>query len=541
MHQVRQTDDSIQSGLVLALVANMRSQPAARSVRLVETHISWVLLAGHYAYKIKKAINLGFLDFSSLKARHYYCEEEIRLNRRLAPGIYLDVISIGGSAENPVLGAQPAIEYAVRMRRFAVSRQLDRLVASNKLLPQHIDGLAATIARFHLGLPAAEASSSFGTADAVRLAAEQNFEHLQLLLTEHADLDRLKSLRRASDSEYAACRSLFGLRLKQGYVRECHGDLHLGNIVLIDEQAVPFDGIEFNPALRWIDAMSEVAFTVMDLLHHQRAALAYRFLNAYLEATGDYDGIAVLRFYLVYRAMVRAKVSAIRAAQPSLSQRAAVVARADCRAYFELTARCFALKQAALIITHGLPGSGKTTFSQIALERLQAIRLRSDVERKRLFGLKPLADSRVSVGIDLYSAAITQRTYARLRELAHELLLAGYTVIVDAAFLHQDERELFRQLADELSVPFVIASMQASAETLRARIMQRHQAANDASEADVAVLEKLQLAEQPLSLKERGYAAEFINEDAGIVADSVGWSRLYRLLGSTISDVPGQT
>lgn len=530
MHQERQTDDSIQSSLVLALVENLRSQAAAKSVRMVETHISWVLLAGHYAYKIKKSVDLGFLDFSGLEARHYYCEEEIRLNRRLAPRIYLDVIAIGGSAENPVLGAQPALEYAVRMRRFAASKQLDRLVASNKILPQHIDSLAATIARFHLSLPAAEASSSFGNADAVRLAAEQNFEHLQLLLTEHADLDRLKSLRRASNSEYTGCRSLFGQRLKQGYVRECHGDLHLGNIVLIDEQPVPFDGIEFNPALRWIDVMSEVAFTVMDLLHHQRAALAYRFLNAYVEATGDYAGIRVLRFYMAYRAMVRAKVSAIRAAQSGQSHDATAKAWADCRGYIELAGRCCAAKQAVLIITHGLPGSGKTTFSQIALERLQAIRLRSDVERKRLFGLGSLADSRASIGIDLYSTDITQRTYAHLRELAHELLLAGMTVIVDAAFLKQDEREQFRQLAEELAVPFAIASLQASTGTLRARIMQRHRAANDASEADIAVLEKLQLAQQPLSPKERECTADFINEDAGIAADLAGWSSLARLL-----------
>jgi len=530
MHEAQQNEDAKQRRLVLALLENMRTQATVKSVRLLETHISWVLLAGHYAYKIKKAVNLGFLDFSSLEDRHYYCEEEIRLNSRLAPRIYLNVLSIGGSAENPVLDAQPAIEYAVRMRRFAASKQLDRLVASNKILPQHIDRLATTIARFHSSLPAAEVISSFGTADVVRLDAEQNFEQLKMLLAERADLDRLKSLRRASDSEYAACRSLFGQRLEQGYVRECHGDLHLGNIVLIDEQPTPFDGIEFNPALRWIDVMSEVAFTVMDLLHHQRIALAWRFLNAYVEATGDYAGMPVLRFYLAYRAMVRAKVSAIRAAQSGLSHRATAEAWAGCRGYLELAAHCFAAKQAALIITHGLPGSGKTTFSQIALERLQAIRLRSDVERKRLFGLSPLADSRASIGIDLYSAAITQRTYARLRELARELLMAGYTVIVDAAFLKQDERDHFSQLAEELSVPFAIASMHAGAETLRARITQRHRAASDASEADIAVLEKLQLAQQPLSPKERGYAADFINEDAGIAADSAGWSSLYKLL-----------
>ncbi len=526
-----------QSRLVRVLLDKLREQAPTKRARLIETHISWVLLAGRYAYKIKKAVDLGFLDFSSLQARLHYCEEEIRLNRRLAPKIYLDVIAIGGSAENPLLGAQPAIEYAVRMRRFAASKQLDRLAANNKILAKHIDSLAATIANFHRNLPAADANSSFGTADAVRLAAQQNFEQLQTLLTEPAGLGKLAALRRASDSEYAACLDMFGQglglfdqRLAQGFVRECHGDLHLGNIVLIDDQPTPFDGIEFNPALRWIDVMSEVAFTVMDLQYHQRVELASRFLNAYVEATGDYAGIPLLRFYIAYRAMVRAKVSAIRAAQSGLARRDAAEAWAGCRGYLELAADCLVRKQAALIITHGLPGSGKTTFAQIALERLHAIRLRSDVERKRLFGLDPLADSRQSTGLDLYSTDVTRRTYAHLRELARGLLLAGYTVIVDAAFLKQNERDDFSRLAHELSVPFVIASIHADTKTLRARIIQRHQAANDASEADIAVLEKLQLAHEPLSKKESVNTAVFVNEGGGIAGGSAGWHSLYQLL-----------
>ncbi len=537
MPDMTQAENASQSRLIKALLDKLGNQAPAKRVRLIETHISWVLLAGHYAYKVKKAVDLGFLDFSSLQARLHYCEEEIRLNQRLAPGIYLDVIAIGGSAENPLLGAQPAIEYAVRMRRFAVSKQLDRLVANNKILPQHIDSLAATIANFHRNLPAAKANSSFGTADTVLLAAQQNFEQLQTLLTEGADLEKLAAIRRASDSEYAVCLGmvgqglgLFDQRLAQGFVRECHGDLHLANIVLIDDQPTPFDGIEFNPALRWIDVMSEVAFGVMDLQYHRRADLASRFLNAYLEATGDYAGISLLRFYIAYRAMVRAKVSAIRAAQTGLSSHDATAAWADCHGYLELAAESLAHKQAALIITHGLPGSGKTTFAQIALERLQVIRLRSDVERKRLFGISPLADSRESTGIDLYSTDVTQRTYAHLRELARGMLLAGYTVIVDAAFLKQNERDDFSRLAHELSVPFVIASIQADTKTLRARIIQRHQAANDASEADIAVLEKLQLAQEPLTKKESATVTVFVNEGEAIAADSVGWHSLCQLL-----------
>lgn len=531
MDDMRTGVDAPKNSLVHVLAEKMRNLPGRGQVRLLETHISWVLLAGQFAYKIKKPVSLGFLDFSSLEARHYYCEEEIRLNRRLAPQLYLDVVPIGGTAENPLFNAHPALEYAVRMRRFSVSGQFDKLAGKGCLLPQHIDSLAAAIAQFHRSLPAADAGAGapYGTAEAVSQDALQSFAQLQALLGDRADLDSLAAIRRESDREFAACRSLFGQRLAQGFVRECHGDLHLGNIVLLDGQPVPFDGIEFNPALRWIDVMSEVAFTVMDLQHHRRADLAFRFLNAYLELTGDYAGIRLLRFYIACRAMVRAKVGAIRAAQPGLSSRAASGALAACRNYLQLAADCFARKVPVLIITHGLPGSGKSTFAQIALERLQAIRLRSDVERKRLFGLSLLADSRASAGIDLYSPEITRRTYARLNALARELLLAERTVIVDAAFISGEERDKFRRLAQELAVPFVIASICAGRETLHARIAQRQKAGNDASEADVAVMEKLQLAYEPLSPQEQGYVAEFNNEGAGIAADVAGWDKLHRL------------
>lgn len=541
MNHLLQTDNAKQSRLVRALKNCLRNQATAKNMRLIETHISWVLLAGRYAYKIKKAVDLGFLNFSSLEDRRYYCEEEIRLNQRLAPKIYLDVVSIGGSLDSPVLGGQPVVEYAVRMCRFPLLKQLDRLAANNRLLPQHIDRLAVTIAEFHNSLPGADQHASFGTAEAVRMAAEQNFEQLQRLLTAPDELESLTALRHASDSEYASCRALFGERLAQGFVRECHGDLHLGNIVLMGDQPTPFDGIEFNPSLRWIDVISEVAFTMMDLMYHQRGDLSYRFLNAYLEITGDYAGIRLLRFYMAYRAMVRAKVSAIRAAQPGLPPREITAARTACRAYLALAERCFVRSRPALIITHGLPGSGKSTFAQMALERLQAIRLRSDVERKRLYGLGPLADSRESVGIDLYSAEVTRLTYARLCGLARELLLGGNRVIVDAAFVTLKERKLFRQLAAELSVPLVIAATYASKDILRQRIIQRQRAANDASEADVAVLEKLQNVQQPLSVREQDITATFVNESAGMAGDKAGWARLYQLLGSKISDVPGQT
>ncbi len=555
-------NDTLQQRLITALRDPRRYPHAVKSVQVIETHISWALLAGHFAYKIKKALDLGFLDFTDLKTRRSCCEEELRLNRRTsdtllakpadcgrrcdaatpapecsappcrcrtAPDIYLDVVSIGGSPDAPKFGTQPAIEYAVRMRRFATSNLLDRLLVCGKLTPRHIDTLAATLARFHADIPVVDSDSPLGTCASIKAAMLQNFEQMLALLTDSADRKSIAALRLASEDEFDACKKIFKVRRAQGFVRECHGDLHLGNIVLVGDKPVLFDCIEFNPALRWIDVMDEVAFTVMDLQHRNHPQFAWRFLNAVLEANGDYAGLAVLRFYLSYRAAVRAKVCAIRAGQTDSSKRARANELEACRSYLALARRLLTPRKAALIITCGLPGSGKTTFSQFVLEQMGAIRIRSDVERKRLFGLSALQSSRSHAG-DIYGAQATARTYARLYQLARELLAAGFTVIVDGAFLKQEEREKFRELAKKMSVRFAIASLHAAGTTLRKRIRQR---SNDASEADVAVLEKLQAIHQHLSLDELAWSVNFTTEEAPDSKDnSINWNKLTTLLES---------
>jgi len=518
-----------QQQLVEALRAPGCYPHAAKNIRLVETHISWVLLAGRYAYKIKKAVDLGFLDFTGLAARRFYCGEEIRLNRRLAPQLYLDVVAVGGSPQRPLLGADPAIEYAVRMRRFASSKQMDRLLARGRVTPAHIDQLAASIAQFHMALPPVAPDSPFGTPAAIHAPALQNFEQLAPLL-DKADAARLEDLRSASEGEYAACVPLFEQRRQAGRIRECHGDLHLGNIVLLKDVPTPFDGIEFNAALRWIDVMNEVAFLVMDLLDRRRADLAFRFLNGYLELTGDYAGVGVLRFYLAYRATVRAKIGAMRARQPDARPQQVKNLLEASRGYLELAASCLARRCPALMITHGLPGCGKTTLAQTALERLQAIRIRSDVERKRLFGLAPLQPSGSAIGDGIYSAEATRRTYARLQELARNLLEAGFPVIVDATFLKQAEREQFRLLAQEMAVPFVILDVRAPDAILHSRIRERQEQAGDASEADLAVLQALQAAQEPLLARELAYALEFVNDgETGFALAEGVWEKLATL------------
>jgi uncharacterized protein len=519
-----------QQKLIAALLDPRRYPHAVKSVRLIETHISWVLLAGRYAYKIKKALDLGFLDYSSLDRRRFCCAEEVRLNRRLAPEIYLGAVPVGGSAERPEFGVEPAIEYAVRMRRFATANLMDRLLTRGRVTPQHIDELAAVVARFHSSLPAAGKNNTFGSAASIREESLQNFGQLQELLQSSTDREIAVELGTATAAEYAACAKTFEARRAQGWVRECHGDLHLGNIALIGNKPVPFDGIEFNPALRWLDVMDEAAFPVMDLLHRGHPELAWRFLNAYLEITGDYAGVAVLRFYLADRATVRAKVGAIRAQQPGITPRVATQELAGCRSYLALAADFLAKRRPALIITHGLPGSGKSTFAQTALQHYGAIRIRSDVERKRLFGLGALEHSRSGTGSGIYGTEATQRTYTRLHELAHGLLAAEFPVIVDAAFLKREEREQIRQLAQQTGVPFAIASMRAGLATLRTRITYRHEQAHDASEADLAVLEMLRTAQEPLVSDELDRTVEF-SEGTCRNTSAACWDRMEELLG----------
>ncbi|MGA8862522.1 MAG: AAA family ATPase [Gallionella sp.] len=515
-------DQMRQQQLVHALCARgyFPNQPKTK-----ETHISWVLLTGRDAYKIKKAVNLGFLDFSTLQARQFYCGEELRLNRRIAPELYLDVIAISGSPEQPELGREPAIEYAVHMRRFAEAGMMDRMLARGLVTPAHIDKLAAVIAGFHKALPPAAADSPYCATAEIANAAEQNFAALPQLLNAPDDLAMLETVRAASAREFAACEPLFRQRAAAGWVRECHGDLHLGNIVLLNDVPTPFDCIEFSAALRWIDVISEIGFTVMDLLRRRQPQLAWRLLNAYLEITGDFSGVGVLRFYLGYRAMVRAKIASIRAVQRGAGMKRELK---SCLAYVRLAQSCLMLRRPALIITHGLPGCGKSTVAQIALERLGAIRVRSDVERKRLFGLDALANSKTLADVDIYSEEATRLTYARLSELARSVLSAGYLAIVDAAFVLNSEREIFRTLAREMRVPFVIASVHTDADLLAARLALRSSRGNDASEADISVAHKLMAFQEPLSDEELAAAVNFINNDdlEALRTDDAAWKSL---------------
>src|SRR5262245_55295887 len=299
-----------QSRLVRALTNPALYGPGCTAVRVVETHISYVLLTGRYAYKIKKVVDLGFLDFTTLPARHFYCDRELELNRRLAPAIYLEVVGITGAIDAPCIGGEgPPIEYAVRMREFPQDALLTCVLARNALTAGHIDALASAVAAFHMSAPRAEPGSRFGSPREILDLAIENFKEIEPLLEHDSDRRAAADLRRWTEREHAACANLFSARQRSGFVRECHGDLHLGNIALVDGLVTIFDCIEFNEDMRWSDVMADVAFLVMDLRDRARPDLASRFLSGYLERTGDYGGSRARRCSVLYRAVGRAKVA----------------------------------------------------------------------------------------------------------------------------------------------------------------------------------------------------------------------------------------
>ena len=469
----------------------MLVQSLARTLpaELVETHISWVLLTADLAYKIKKPVKLPFVDYSTLLARKHFCEEEVRLNRRLAPSLYLGVSSIsstngkaGNTAQWGIDAPGTAVEYAVRMRRFAAGALFSEQIAAGTLQAPSVDQLAALLAAFHGTAAHAAADSPFALPMHRQLGALAALNGAAAGATA-PQVQALKSWIHAQATDLG---KLWQQRKTEGWVRECHGDLHLSNLVLHEGSVMAFDCVEFDPALRWIDVLDDAAFAMMDFSAHGRRDLAFRFVNAWLDATGDHGCLPALRFSAVYRALVRAQVSLLQPAGPDN-----ILATRYMQTALDWTQR--AVPQ--LFITCGLPGSGKTWRSQNLLESVGAIRIRSDVERKRLFGLAMADDSR-ALGLDLYTAQTSQRTYDSLFTKAREALQAGFVVVLDATFLRKAERTRAQALALELDAAFAIVVCEAPLAVLKVRLQARR---GDASEADIAVLERLQPVAEPLT------------------------------------------
>jgi uncharacterized protein len=475
----------------------------ADSIERIETHISHVFLAGSFAYKLKKPIDLGFLDFSTLQRRRHCCEEELRLNRRLAPDLYLGVVPITGSASAPrVAGSGQPLEYAVRMQRFPQEALLSRRTLSGEIM----DRLSEDVADFHARIPVVDLESPFGTPDAVLAPMIENLTQIRKRVLLPDQVERLDRLEAWTHSRWRSLNPVIEQRRRSGYVRECHGDMHRGNIALVDGEIRIFDAIEFSPALRWIDTASEIAFLIMDLEESGAMSLARRFLNRYLERSGDYGALAVLDFYKVYRALVRAKVLAIRLGQAERDPSGDVRDREQCARYLELAEAYIVPRSPRLLMACGLSGSGKSHLARRLREAMPLIHLRSDVERKRLFGIPETAPSNASLDAGIYFPTATEWTYGRLLRLADATLSYGYDVLVDATFICRKRRLSFWALARRHGVQAAILALDAPLEVLRERIICRLEGGRDASEANLRVLERQCAARERLDPEERSRA-----------------------------------
>lgn len=518
-----------------------------QQVELLATHMSWVLLAGEFAYKIKRPVRFPFADFTDPAHRAALCAEEIRLNRRFAPGLYLGTVQVhlaDGAAR--IGGDGPVLETAVRMRQFDRRDELDARVAAGTVGTAEFADFGARLAAIHASLPpltpaatpstpSRAAPSLLATSDPLpsqpssppplrhpaasrapgdpRLVAtvlRRNYAELLRLTAatddamtgEHAHGDptrvrapaTLRDLRHALSRALRRARPALAKRAAAGAIRECHGDLHLSNLVMLDGRITAFDALEFEPAFRCIDVADEVAFLWADLAGHGRRDLAHAFLAAYLEASGDYGLLQVLDLYVAHRALVRAKIMAIRGssvAPTTAGVNATLRARRD--TYVALAARALrapeSLPRPRLLLLHGLSGSGKTWLARRLAPRLEAIHLRSDVERKRLAGLAPLASSASDPGAGLYSSAASERTYEHLAKQARTILRSGRSVVCDAAFLSRASRAALRAAAAGGIADLVVVHCTAPDAELRRRLRARQTAGNDASEADAAVLD----------------------------------------------------
>lgn len=448
-------------------------------VRLIETHVSWVLLAGEFAYKIKRPVCYPFVDMRTLAQRHFFCREELRLNRRFAPRIYRDVVPITNDGQQARIGGSGEVfEYAVRMRQFDTREELDQLLAERRVEPAELQQFGENLAKFHSRFPSAGAGERYGSFAFVRNSFLENLEQLASISKRAGfTFDRQATAPRVL-GRLDELASLIDQRRAAGFVRECHGDLHCRNVVRSEGRLVAFDGLEFEPAFRWIDVAEEISFLYMDLVRRGGSAHATAFINGYLSESGDYTATQLLRLYGAHRALVRAKVSALEGGER------------DCHAYAECARSLLTFQRRALVLTSGLSGSGKTWLARRVSQATGAIHIRSDVERKRMAGLHAHTSSRSDLDQGIYRLEANDATYRRLARCAADVIAGGFCAIVDATFQRRADRARFSELAAELKVPLVLIHCRAPDAVLRARILNRQREGGDASEADLAVLER---------------------------------------------------
>ncbi|MGB3758580.1 MAG: AAA family ATPase [Rivularia sp. (in: cyanobacteria)] len=468
-------------------------------IQLIQTHCSYVLLTGDYVYKLKKPVNLDFLDYSTLEKRKYFCEEELRLNQKAAAEIYLEVVAITLSDNKYQLGgAGEAVEYALKMRQFPQEMLFSKMFEFGKLEEQHAAQLGKVVAQYHESASTSNYISSFGEVSQVRAAFDENYEQTKKYIGVAQTQQQFNETKYYTDKFFDERKSLFTSRIASNSIRECHGDLHLRNICLWHSEIMLFDCIEFNEAFRFVDVIYDIAFTIMDLEARNRKDLSNIFLNTYIEETGDYEGVQLLPLYLSRQAYVRAKVTSFLLDDKDVPQTAKQQAISTAADYYKQAWEYTKPTQGKLILMSGLSGSGKSTTARYLAKQMGAVHLRSDAIRKHLAAIPLLQKG----SDELYTPEMSQKTYSRLMELGVMLAREGFSVILDAKYDKQQLRGKVIEKADRNRIPLQIVNCIAPQKVLQERLVKRK---GDVADSTVDLLPSQMKAAEPFTNKEKLY------------------------------------
>ena len=483
--------------------------------KVIETHVSFVILTGEFAYKIKKPVDFVFLDYSTLEKRKHFCNLEWEFNQPLAKEIYLEVLPIYGSVEEPSFKSGEIIEYALKSREFSQQDLFSSLAKENKITKDYILILAELIANFHHEITS-DIESYLGTSQQVHEPVIQNFDQVIPLESDTNILKQLETLKIFADQEWSRWHEVMNARKKTGFVKPCHGDIHLGNITLFNQKPLIFDCIEFSEAIRVTDVMADVAFLYMDLVDQNLISYANILLNRYLQLTNDYQGLAIFPYYLNYRAMVRAKINLFQSIHAHDAEEKASTFN-NYQRYLNLASRFTQKHQPKVILLHGLSGSGKSTVANDLVEQFGFIQLSSDYARKKLAGVDEHAQLNQSWLNGYYHPDFTIKIYEYLLATLNICVDAGYSVVVDATFGLKQQRELFLSYLQEQNIDWRFVHCVADDDISEKYLVARKTANDQISEAGTDIRKMQQQTFEALTAAENQFVLENLNYDSSQV------------------------
>ncbi|WP_017306146.1 AAA family ATPase [Spirulina subsalsa] len=475
--------------------------PVQNIITVMQTHTSCVFLTGDYAYKVKKPVNFGFLDYSTLEKRQHFLGAELTMNQETASDLYLQVLPLTQDGEKLALdGSGEVVDYTLKMRQFPQSVLLSEMLEQGKLLPEHIVELGRVVAEFHKTSKTNDYIESFGEVEQIKRAVDENYQQTESYIGTAQTLEQFTNTKAFTDHFFATQGDLFKQRQKAGKIRECHGDLHLRNICFWQEKVQLFDRIEFNEPFRFVDTFYDVAFAIMDLEARGRKDLGNLFLNTYLEVTADWQGLEVLPLYLSRQAYVRAKVTSFLLNDPNIPEAEREKALETAKKYYKLADDYTKVTPGQIVLMSGLSGAGKTTVARQVAQELKGIHLRSDAVRKHLAGMA--LNERGSD--DIYTPEMNQKTYDQLAEVGIYLASLGYGVVLDGKY----DRLAWRSRLLEQNSRFRVTVVYCSAPlaVLCDRLQQR---VGDISDATVDLLQSQQANFEDFTPMEREHLIEF--------------------------------